>query len=60
MLLLMDRRTKKGMRALNVWVDKELAAKLDEARDLIPMQRFVVRLLEEALAARAGQQETSK
>lgn len=48
----MDRRTKKGMRALNVWVTRELADVLDKERDLAPMQRFVVRLLEEALAAR--------
>ena len=48
----MDRRAAKGMRSLNVWVPKELGEKLDRARDLVPMQRFVVRILEREMAWR--------
>jgi hypothetical protein len=45
----MDRRTAQGKRALNVWVTRELGEKLDQARGLIPMQRYVVRILEEEM-----------
>jgi hypothetical protein len=50
----MDRRTRKGLRSLNVWVTPELGAQLDDARGLIPMQRYVVFLLEQAMKAQAG------
>jgi hypothetical protein len=45
----MDRRTKKGWRSLNVWVPPELGKQLDEARGLIPMQRYVVHVLEQEM-----------
>lgn len=45
----MDRRTKKGLRSLNVWVTPELGKQLDEARGLIPMQRYVVFVLEKEM-----------
>ena len=46
----MDRRTKQGKRSLNVWVDPDLGARLDKARGLIPMQRYVVFALNKWLA----------
>lgn len=48
----MDRRTAKGLRSLNVWVTPELGKQLDDARGLIPMQRYVNYLLEQAMKAR--------
>lgn len=48
----MDRRTAKGLRSLNVWVTPELGAQLDAARGLIPMQRYVNFLLEQAMKTR--------
>lgn len=51
----MDPRTAKGMRALGVWVPKELAEKLDAARGDIPMTRYVVRLLEREMDRLAAQ-----
>lgn len=48
----MDKRTAKGLRALNVWVTPELGKQLDEARGLIPMQRYVVFLLDQAMGSR--------
>jgi len=46
----MDRRTALGLRSLNVWVKPALGKQLDEARGDIPMQRFVVRVLEREMA----------
>lgn len=45
----MDRRTKQGKRSLNVWVSRELGQQLDRARGLIPMQRYVVDVLEKEM-----------
>lgn len=46
-----DPRTEQGLRKIQVWVTPELASKLDAARDLIPMQRYLVRMIEQYLAA---------
>lgn len=48
----MDKRTAGGKKPLHLWVTPELRAKLDEARGLIPMQRYVVSLLEQATESR--------
>lgn len=54
----MDRRTALGLRSLNVWVTPELGKKLDAARRTplgdVPMQQFVVKLLEEAMERRTA------
>lgn len=58
-----DRRTDKGLRKIQVWVTPELSARLDDARDLVPMQRYVTRLLEremDRLAAHAREMEKAE
>lgn len=47
-----DPRVAKGLRHISVWVTPELGRQLDEARDLVPMQRYVTRLLESVMSQR--------
>lgn len=44
-----DPRTQRGLRKLNVWITADLSDRLDAARDGRPVQKFVPRLLYEAL-----------
>jgi len=45
----MDKRTAKGLRRLGVWVTPNLGNALDVARGDVPMQRYLVRKLSEAI-----------
>jgi len=45
-----DPRSEKGLRKLQLWISPELSQRMDVARDGRPIQTYVARLIEKAVA----------